>query len=47
LGQPGYIDAPLAAPLAATPYSRLGDAPVLLAAAGLLLGVWAFRRRQV
>ncbi len=37
LGQAGYVDAALPAALALTPYARLGDLPVLLVLAGLIV----------
>ncbi|MFV0513723.1 MAG: apolipoprotein N-acyltransferase [Jhaorihella sp.] len=48
LGQAGYLDAPLAAPLPPTPYARSGDGPVFIL---LLIGTVAFlgvicRRRR-
>lgn len=46
LGEAGYLDAPLPAPLPPTPYARSGDLPALLAALLLFIGaVLAARKR--
>ena len=45
LNQAGILEAPLPPALAPTPYSRLGDWPVLLLLG--LLGLWALLRRKL
>ena len=45
LGQPGVLDRALPAALSPTPYSRLGDLPLLLLLAGLALPLIVARRR--
>lgn len=45
LGQAGYIDAALPAPLAPTVYARSGDLPVFLLLLAAALGLWQGRRR--
>ncbi|HEX9858601.1 MAG TPA: nitrilase-related carbon-nitrogen hydrolase, partial [Paracoccaceae bacterium] len=45
LGQAAYLDAPLPAALAATPYARFGEMPLLVLLAGL--GSLLIRRRDI
>ncbi|MHA6264485.1 apolipoprotein N-acyltransferase [Arenibacterium sp. CAU 1754] len=43
LGEAGYVDAPLPAPLAATIYARTGDWPAFAAILALILGLWGYK----
>ncbi len=45
LGEAGFVDAALPAPLAPTPYARMGDLPVAIVLFGLLAAAVLHRRR--
>ena len=47
LGEAGYLDSPLPPPLAATPYSRTGDWPVLIVLFLCAAGFWVAGRRRL
>lgn len=46
LGQAGFLDAPLSAPLPPTLYSRSGDLPVFIVLLGASFGLWGGQLRQ-